>query len=343
MDNATHSLLALMLSRAGLNRLTANSSLILVLAANVPDADIVTRVSGVTSYFCHHRGETHAWAFLPLMAVIPVLAGWLFRSKKPLAPAPANPAKPPTPFRCWGALLVAVIGVASHILLDWLNAYAVRMMLPFSGKWYGADLLFVVDPFILTILLLAIAAPLLSRLVSSEIGARRTSGQGWAIFALLFFGLYCGARWQLRERVLETLNSRIYDGEVPRNLIAVPEFASPLRWTGVVELAGSYRVLTVNLMEDFDPAAGRQFFKPPMGPAMELAKQTEAFRCFLEFNAAPLWRATPLAEPEDAVKVELFDLRFGTPAEPGFVATAEVVQGRVEKSDFQFGAARMRR
>ena len=40
MDNLTHSLTGLMLSRAGLNRFYPRATLVLVIAANIPDIDI---------------------------------------------------------------------------------------------------------------------------------------------------------------------------------------------------------------------------------------------------------------------------------------------------------------
>ena len=51
----------------------------------------------------------------------------------------------------------------------------------------------------------------------------------------------------------------------------------------------------------------------------------------------------PLADPEGATRVEAMDMRFGTPAQPGFVATAEVDNRlQVIRTWFTFGAARPR-
>ena len=66
--------------------------------------------------------------------------------------------------------------------------------------------------------LVAKAAPALSRLVSSEIGGRRSPGRGWAIFALLMLGAYDFGRYLAHERVLAMLDTRIYRGETPLRL-----------------------------------------------------------------------------------------------------------------------------
>ena len=39
----------------------------------------------------------------------------------------------------WRAWAVAMIAVASHLLLDLTNVYGVRLLLPFSGRWFHWD------------------------------------------------------------------------------------------------------------------------------------------------------------------------------------------------------------
>ncbi len=51
MDNLTHTLTGLALSRAGLNRWYTRPALVLMLAANIPDIDIVTIAGGPLTYF----------------------------------------------------------------------------------------------------------------------------------------------------------------------------------------------------------------------------------------------------------------------------------------------------
>jgi inner membrane protein len=73
MDNLTHTLTGVVMSRAGLNRWYPRAGMVLMLAANIPDIDIVTALRGALPYFEAHRGYTHAIAMLPVMAVIPML------------------------------------------------------------------------------------------------------------------------------------------------------------------------------------------------------------------------------------------------------------------------------
>ena len=46
----------------------------------------------------------------------------------------------------------------SHLALDWTNVYGIRLLLPFSGRFLHLDMTDVVDPWILLLLLLAVAA-----------------------------------------------------------------------------------------------------------------------------------------------------------------------------------------
>ncbi len=296
MDNLTHSLTGLMFSRAGLNRFHPRASLILMLGANAPDVDIVSWFGGPLVYLEYHRGLTHSLAFMPVMAAVPALLVGLFR-------------------RSWmgwkAAYLLSLLAVASHLLLDWTNTYAIRLLLPFSSEWLHLDCLFVFDVWVWAALLLAVIGPLLGKLVSSEIGAKPGSGRALAVFALVFFALYGFSRSLLHERAVETLNSRMYQGAAPARVAAFPGPINPLRWTGWVETDRSASRFDVNLAADFDPAAGVTFYKPDPSPAQEAARQTETFKRFLKFSMYPLWSVTPASEAEGATLVQIVDERFG--------------------------------
>ena len=47
---------------------------------------------------------------------------------------------------------LAAVGVLSHPFLDWLNNYGVRLLMPFSERWFYGDTLFIVDPWLWLIL-----------------------------------------------------------------------------------------------------------------------------------------------------------------------------------------------
>lgn len=75
MDNITHSLTGLALSRAGLNRFTPHASWILFLSANAPDCDVLSAFGGALRYLNYHRHLTHSLLFIPVLPLLPLLLG----------------------------------------------------------------------------------------------------------------------------------------------------------------------------------------------------------------------------------------------------------------------------
>ncbi len=330
MDNLTHTLTGLALSRAGFNRWSRYALPILLISANVPDIDILMLVRGRLSYFEYHRNLTHALIALPVMAVASLLLVRLFVWRKP--------------FPWLRGMVAASVGVLSHILLDWTNIYGIRMLLPFSTEWLRLDITNIIDPWIWIVLGIAAVWPLLSRLVSSEIGAPAHPGRGIAIFALVLLVGYEGARFLMHGRAVAELDARVYQLKPPDRVAAFATFANPFVWSGLVETPGFYMLHRVNLLEQFDPTAGRIFYKPEHVPAMDAAKQTRPFQVFLAFAQYPYWQTGPADEPAGATIVEVTDLRFGAPPAPGFVARALVGPDlRVLESDFSYGFSRRRR
>jgi inner membrane protein len=331
MDNLTHTLTGLFLSRVGLNRWTPQASAILMLAANAPDIDVVSAAGGSLNYLHYHRHLTHSLAAMPVMAILPVL---LVRgiSRKPVH---------------WlGAFCAAMIAVASHLLLDWTNSYGIRLLLPLSGQWLRLDWTNVIDVWIWAVLLLGLAGPFLARLVGSEIASgslrQRYPGRGFAGFALCFLLLYDWGRGTLHGRAVAELQSRIYGESAPSRVAALPDAANPLAWRGIVETPDSYAVASLNLAGAFDPTRAQVFHKPDPDPAMEAASRTATFQTFLDFSQFPLWRVSPADEPENSKLVEVMDMRFGSPLAPAFMAGAVVDSRlRVLRTWFQLGTQSM--
>jgi inner membrane protein len=318
LDNITHSLTGLFLSRALLNRFTPGAAPILLIAANLPDIDILSALGGSLSYLHWHRHLTHSFFLAPFLAMALALAFRLLRRDVAILPAFA----------------VALCGVLSHLLLDLTNIYGVRILLPFRATWYHWDLTPVIDFWIWTALALGLAAPFLSRLVASEIGGARDSspGRGFAISALLFLCLYNGGRAILHNRVLQTLDSREYSGSQPVRVAAFPEGMNPLHWRGIAETGSGYQLFDLKPPFTFNPALGETVPKASPSPAIEAAAKTPAFQVFADFAQYPFYRVVPRADGEGGQRVELSDLRFN------FTSTAVVnLQGQVETSVFTFG------
>jgi inner membrane protein len=318
MDNVTHALVGLMMSRCGIDRKIARAAPLMILAANIPDVDVISLAGGPVSYLEWHRSYAHSFAFMPLMALIAALVVLGRRIS-------------------WWAYAFSLLGVLSHLLLDWTNVYGIRLLLPFSARWLRLDQTEVIDFWIWSILLLAVAAPALARMVSGEIGAKKSTGvrRGWAWFALIALFSYEGLRFAAHGRALAEMNSHLFNGSTPVRVTALANGMNPWDWRGVAEGSGWVDVVPIDLRAPFDPEAGRVDYAPEPSPAIDAARATRPFQVFQMFDQLPFWKVTPGV---DGTIVELIDLRFGTPQHGGFEARALVGDdGRVVDAGVTMG------
>lgn len=147
MDPIAHGLSGATLAASGLRRRTPLGTAALVLGAMVPDVDAVMMFAGPFAALAHRRGWTHgvgAALVLPL-----VLAGLLLlwdRGVRRRREPGARPARGPALY------LLGVLGVLLHLAFDWVNNYGIRLLMPFDGRWFYGDVLFVIDPWLWAIL-----------------------------------------------------------------------------------------------------------------------------------------------------------------------------------------------
>ena len=147
MDPFTHTLVGLTAAKAGLERLSPLTTTVCMLAANSPDSDVVVGfVSDRWDYLHHHRGITHSIVGVIALAFIVPAIVWLGER----IGARLRRTKPRARYR--GLLLASLIVTATHPLMDWTNNYGVRPFLPWSGRWFYGDLVFIVDPYILLLI-----------------------------------------------------------------------------------------------------------------------------------------------------------------------------------------------
>ena len=142
MDPLAHTLVGATLAETRLKTWSAQATPMLLLGANAPDIDAVTMLIERDLSLGFRRGWTHgilALIVLPiLLTALIVLADRVIaklRGRKPTAQS-----KP--------LFALAFIAVLTHPVLDWLNTYGMRFLMPFDGTWFYGDALFVVDPWV---------------------------------------------------------------------------------------------------------------------------------------------------------------------------------------------------
>lgn len=172
MDPVAHTLVGAALAETGLRRKTALATPTLIIGANLPDVDALAMMWGRDAGLAFRRGWTHgvlAMVVLPLVLASGVALWHRWR-----------PPRDGPPLRAGPLLMLACLGVWSHPALDWLNTYGVRLMMPFDGRWFYGDALFIVDPWVW---LLAGAAVVLARSQSKRSVAR------WVLLGAAMTGL----------------------------------------------------------------------------------------------------------------------------------------------------------
>lgn len=143
MDPITHTFVGAGLSTTGLGRKTALALPTLLIAANAPDVDIVAMAGGPWAALAWRRGITHG---LPALVVLPFLVAGASLLWDRTIRRRRDPGRPPA--RPAALLGLAFLGVCTHPVLDWLNTYGMRWLLPFEGGWTYGDAVFIVDPWL---------------------------------------------------------------------------------------------------------------------------------------------------------------------------------------------------
>ena len=147
MENLTHTLFGLCLAKAGLERTTPLATATLLISSNLPDVDSVMRLRGSVYNLDYHRGFTHSFVGIALLAVIFTLVLKYVDSRFRMRADPFG-----RPIRAWKIFWLACLGGLGHTFMDFTNSYGVRPLLPFSNRWFYGDLAFVADPWIWLIL-----------------------------------------------------------------------------------------------------------------------------------------------------------------------------------------------
>ena len=336
MEPVTHFLFGAAMGRAGLNRKTALATATLTLAAEAADLDVLSRFGGSAFGLNHHRGFTHSFLGVPLVAAVVVgfvYLLWRLRGRKT-----RNPNLPPR----WGLLFAyACLAGFSHILLDFTNNYGVRPFWPFSERWYSWDIVFIVEPVLLVVLTLGLVLPVLFSLINEEIGARSKDampkGRLAATLALLAVFAYWGLRDFEHRRAIAVLQSRNYQGADAIRVSAYPYWVNPFRWYGVVETPAFFATMDVDsLAPEVDPEAQMQIrYKPEETPVTLAAKKTYLGRVYLSWAQYPVTETEqlannplandPVGNARAAYVVRFRDLRYDYPGRNARVTLGAIV------------------
>lgn len=303
MDTVTHTLVGVALSRLFFKKRVAYATSAMIVAANLPDLDVVYSWPGIR-YLEFHRGILHSAWMVPVWALLVALGlRWWAARKGKRVPA------------LWLGFALGLVGVGSHVFLDWSNAYGERLFAPFSQHWYALDWMPIFDPWVWIILAVFLVFPMLLTMVKDEVGARDKSAHRIsAALALVLVAGWIGLRARQHEVALGTLDSTLmteaYEGQKPITAAVFPISNTPFSWQAVVDLPRNYLVASVSAPWDKTQAEAkpvRSFLKSPTSPEIQTAAATQTAGIFTWFARFPL---TSLQEEANLSMVSITDVRF---------------------------------
>jgi inner membrane protein len=278
MFNSTHTLAGIALVRATPKNSLRYATITGVLAANLPDIDLVTGLPGTAAYMAYHRGITHSLIGISILSLL--LAGILVRFSAEF----------------WKTLFLSLAAMATHPLLDFANNYGWRPFLPFNPKWFYGDTLFIVDPYLDAILLIGILASFRFQRLRQPLA--------WACILCAF--TYIGFRIVIHHHARTALNA--FSAGLPnqQESAVLPQMMNPFSWEGIIETDREVIKLSINALD----GVTRELTRMPRIGVTEIeerAANTTSVRAFNGFARFPVSRVRKTAA---GYRVTFIDFRY---------------------------------
>jgi len=215
------------------------------------------------------------------------------------------------PIRLGGLFVAAYLAALSHPLLDLMNTYGTRVLDPFSNRWFYADTLFIMDPWIWIALILGLEL--------SWRAERRGRDWRWpAAWAFTAMLLYIGLNGAISARAVALTRPLVERVAEPRMIVAgeipLTFWKRKMIWRGdAIGGSGTYNPLDGLNAARLDPRIVPLNMDDPR--LADAAKRNKHVRAFL------YWSRMPLVHIEDG-HAYLTDQRFfeaGRPSSSNFL------------------------
>jgi len=299
MDNLCHTLVGAALAQTGLRKRTGLGAATLMIGANFPDIDVIAVPLGRATEF--RRGWTHgllAIAVLPFVLTALMIAWDRYKRRS------GGTERPPVVPR--ELLLLSTLAIVTHPVLDWMNSYGMRWLMPFDGRWFYGDSLFIVDPWLLIMLGVGVWF--------SRRRERHNAPRPWkpARLAIGAAAIYIASMSGQHEIATRSARQELSGStKASHRLFVVAAPADPVRWRVYADDGDRYWRGKLSLAR---PRGSRVTFdeapiaKNDGDPAAIAASRTEHGRRFLDWARMPWYRIDRRA---DTTLVEIVDARYG--------------------------------
>ena len=291
MDNVCHTLVGAAIGEAGLKSRTRFGNPALMIASNLPDIDVLVFATG-TPAVSFRRGWTHgvlAQVLLPLAFVACLLLWDRWRrstdSSGPRARASA-------------LLVISYVGVLSHVFLDYLNNYGVRLLMPFSGRWFYGDTLFIADVWMWLLLGLGVY-------FSRRRRQTRPARLALSLTAAYIVVMLVSARGARQIVLEEWIRAR---GSEPKAFMVGPLPVTPLSKVVIVDAGDHFETGTFSWLAPRVISDVARFPNRMKDPAVVRARENPRIEALLGWSRFPYF---DLADGPEGALVTFTDLRFG--------------------------------
>jgi inner membrane protein len=302
MDNLCHTLVGAAMGESGLKHRSRFGNAALMISANVPDVDVLVFFTD-TSNLVFRRGWTHGVAAQLVLPVAVTAAFWVVDRLRPRrAGAP--------PLRVWWLLLLSYAGVYSHVFLDYLNNYGVRLLAPLDWRWFYGDSVFIIDLWLWLVLGAGVWLARRRRAV-------RPARWGLALAACYIAAMVVSARVS-RAIVLDAWQAE--HGAAPRALMVGPRPLTPFTRDVIVDAGDRYEG------GYFDWWTRAVQWEPIAIPKNDRLPEVVASRAQPDLQAFLIWSRFPYWEVQataNGVRVLVQDMRFMGGAR-GFAASVVI-------------------
>jgi inner membrane protein len=314
LDNLAHSLAGAALGEAGLKKKTGLAMAALIIGANLPDIDVLGLL--VNENLAWRRGWTHGP--IAMLILPPLLAAALILFDQVQGKRGTRPADRLPIHRGW-LLALAYVGWFSHPLLDYMNTYGIRLLMPFSERWFYGDVLFIIDLWIWIMLGLGVW---LSRRRQRQGSAKAARPARVSLALSSAYILAMGLSNDAADRMTRDQANAQGLGPVT-DVVASPVPLNPFRRDIVFVTSDSYGFGTLNWRPAPHIHLQDRLIKTNMDdPALAEARKDKAVADFLYWSRLPY---AQVVRTPTTTTVTLADARYMGPAMRGpFVVTVKL-------------------
>lgn len=306
MDTITHGIAGAVIAKAGFSkRLGRIGTIAGIVASVLPDTDMVLRFFGEEIFIRYHRAIGNSvFFFIPIAILVALIFNKISKAK------------------ALGIFfLLILIEFAVHDFLDLQTSFGTMLLYPFSDRRFSLDLVFIVDFYYTTILLVGVLL------------ASLWKGRGEIISrtAIALIIIYTGFCVYNHSKAINLARSFVSDNKIEAiNIASLPQPLSPFRWAnyietdkeiykGFVDLRG--KAYEKNIENTYLGRFEARYNSPkdirykvwkkiPESPFVDKALSLNGLKFFLWFARFPVL----LEEKEqgDLHILRFFDLQFGT-------------------------------